>query len=294
MVSLRPFLETDLPQIVDLQTALYPKGKNWSLEYTRSQLTDTARDKGRNVTIATENDRITGVAAWVFSKETEEFFGVPFFAANSETLTILLQNLINQADALRAKYIRVVSHSFELEKVKILSQRGFQVSFNFLELELALKKSLAPQPVPFTFAPGPSVDPEKYKTLYNESFMGVSNAPPVSVEEAKELWASPLWDKNFSGVWLKPHGEYAAFLLVDQKGYIDSIGVHPSLQNQGLGVKIYEQLFYEGLKRGLRHFNCIVADNNLASLKFHQHFGFTETARRSIWQLPLENFLPPS
>lgn len=279
--------EDELPAIVSLQNKLFPKAKWWTEDNAKAQLFDLARCQGRNVVKVLEKKAFKGIAGWISEPKTNEFYGAPFFAECANASLILITELVKQARGAKARFVRVGSFPFEKEKNEALAASGFKVAFEFIQLEISLKFSELKDLINLKYVDADHIVPSKYRDLYNDSFKGVSNAPPLDEAKAQELWESPELDRRLSGVWANDQGDYIAFIVIHTDGYLDSIGVHSAFQKQGLGSSIYESIFSKAYSLGMKCLRVMIADNNEASLKLHQRYGFKELERRQVWQFDL-------
>lgn len=281
--------ESDFPAIVKLQNKLFPKVKWWTVDQAKAQFLDLARGKGKHVVKVIEDNGIKGIAGWVSEPKTHEFYGAPFIAASADAALLIIKELVEQAKRSKAYFIRIGSYQYESKKNEALLASGFKAAFDFIELEISPKNVQTKNISDFKFIEAGNVVPSKYRDLYNLSFKDVANAPPVNEAKAAELWTAPDIDRRLSGAWENDRGEYVAFILIHNDGYLDSIGVHPSYQKQGLGSLIYESIFNKASSLGVKILRVTVADNNEASLKLHRRYGFVEIERRQVWQLDLSN-----
>ncbi len=80
-------------------------------------------------------------------------------------------------------------------------------------------------------------------------------------------------------VWFKQH--YDQFL------YIDRVVVSKQYQGQGIGKKLYDDLFEFAKNSGVMHITCEfdIDPPNHASQRFHERFGFSEVGKRSYGEV---------
>jgi ribosomal-protein-alanine N-acetyltransferase len=69
------------------------------------------------------------------------------------------------------------------------------------------------------------------------------------------------------------------------EAYIQTIGVAPSAQGQGLGTKLLLRLLDEAKRRGVAHVDLEVKADNEAAKNLYEHHGFAQIAvRRKYYQ----------
>ncbi|MEO8003237.1 MAG: GNAT family N-acetyltransferase [Arenimonas sp.] len=80
-------------------------------------------------------------------------------------------------------------------------------------------------------------------------------------------------------VWFKQH--YDQFL------YIDRVVVSRRCQGQGIGKKLYDDLFEFAKNCGVTRITCEfdIDPPNLASQRFHESIGFSEVGKRSYGEI---------
>lgn len=282
-LKLREFSEDDIEGVVKLQNAQAPEKDRVGFEEVKSQLTDLARERGKNVTLAVRNGQIEGVVGWVHDKLESAFYAAPFWVSTQEAADVFARHLLNVGSQNNAKFIRVGAAPYQSYKQNAFRNSGYKKTFCFIDLEKPLESNQQVPKFDYAIVKAIDVDPEKYRELYNDSFKNVSNAPQINLDQAVETWADPEIHQDLSFV-LSRNGKYIAFVLQKKNGYLDSIGVHSDLQKSRLGRKMYEYVFALAPHFGIHKITTLVADNNVASLKLHEKFAFKETERRQMWQ----------
>ena len=289
MLALRSFSESHLEDLVGLQQYIFPITKHWSIEEARNQLMDLARNGGSNVLEVIEGDVVKGFIGWVSNSETREFYGSPFVALTEDAARLLMEQLLIKAQALNAAFVRVSAYQFESEKKLAFLKLNFYKKFDFIDLEISLEnweQSNLPA-LNYQIIKSTEVDYIKYRDLCNKAFLNVENSPPISEELSRELWQSSMLHQDLSCVLTDDEGNYVAFMIVFKDGYIDSIGVLPSLHGRKIGSALYEMLFSRAKELNCFNLHSTIASNNQGSLSLHEKFGFSETGRREVWQFDL-------
>lgn len=276
------FKEAQIPELVTLQNSQAPLRRHMSAADLREALLDSAREGGRNVCLVYEGTELQGFLAWV-EGDHGECFGSPFVAKSELAAKLLLDVLLQKSDA--KNWVRVSAFPEELGKIVALKDRGFHPIFEFVEFEIQPKKSQAvilPQGV--ADCEVSSVSPSEFAHLHNEAFAGVDNSLPMSEDDVKETFSSPILDHNLSRFWRSLSGDPLAFSLVNRNGYLDSIGVMPSAQGRGLGTQLYKWILSRAAEHNFERIFTTVSSRNKGSLRLHSRLGIPEVERRTVWE----------
>lgn len=283
MIELRGLSTDDLPALLALQHAT--STPPWSAAMLEAQLLDPARDRGKNVVVAVRDGTIVGVAGWV--EADREQFGSPVVAADREAADALVGKLVARARDRQAASLRIGCTTREAAKREALGAAGFRVVLEFMTLAIAA----APRNgrIELAHVALDSVEPDVVKLLHDETFAGVDNAPPISIDEARDL-QHRAWP-DASGVWLDD-GEPAAFVIAMRDGdavEIAEVGVRTRWRRRGLARALVDRTIDVAATRGLREVHALIASTNAASLALHQAAGLRERDRRAMYQLDLDD-----
>jgi ribosomal protein S18 acetylase RimI-like enzyme len=281
VIELRALATDDLPALLALQHATSTPA--WSAATLEGQLLDPAREHGRNVVVATRDGAIVGVAGWVDAEG--EQFGAPVLAADREAADALVDRLVAHARDRGATRLRISCTTPEQAKRDALESAGFRVVLDFITLAIAAERR-NPR-IELARVAVDSVEPEVVKLLHDETFDGVDNAPPISIEQARHV-QQHAWPEA-SGVWLDGD-EPGAFVVAMRDGdalEIDEIGVRASWRRRGLARALVDLVIDIAATAGFAEVRALIASTNAASLALHEAAGLRERYRRAMYQLDL-------
>ncbi len=290
-ITLRPLRPGDHAPLLALQHGLGARPA-WSAAYLAEQLTDVARDGGRNVVVAERAGRVAGCAGWVPAGEM--FFGAPVLAPEDEVAQVLLDAVIARAHAAGARHLRIGAAPSEPAKVAALRAHGFAIALTFPTLAIATGRRGFRIPDDLRQVEPPAADPDAVVALHNEAFARVDNSRPVDRAEAVAMVAHG-WAEA-SGVWLDAQGRAAAMMIaVRDRDHgadrdhliIDMIAVAGFAQRRGLARAIVDRAVDRAAAHGIPEVRALIASTNLASLALHEAAGFTARWRRDMWQRAL-------
>ncbi|MCE9575571.1 MAG: GNAT family N-acetyltransferase [Deltaproteobacteria bacterium] len=289
VITLRALTADDHAPLLALQHGLGARPA-WSSAWLAEQLTDVAREHGRNVVVAERDGRVVGCAGWVDGGEM--FFGAPVLAPEREVAELLIDAVI--ARAAGAHHLRIGAAPYEPAKLAALAARGFAVALAFPTLGIASGPRAFRIPGDLRWVAPPAADPDALVVLHNEAFAHVDNSRPVDRDEALAMVAHG-WPEA-SGVWLDDQGRAAAMVItVRDRDHgadrdhlmIDMIAVAGFAQRRGLARAIVDRTVDRAATCGIPEVRALIASTNAASLALHRAAGFTELWRRDMWQLTL-------
>jgi GNAT superfamily N-acetyltransferase len=295
--SFARFQPDDLPELIELHHELAPSREWWSAATAREQFTDAGRSGGQNTLIARRDGRIVAAAGWVeLGAGDGEFYIAPFLVQDQDIAAAMVERITARAREIGADWVRarVWSRGDDV-KEEVLRAAGFTHVFDFVQLSRPLTRSPVPSPVPpeldglhgLHMVTADQVDPERFATLYNTAFAGVSNVPAVAPEVAIEPWrGSDPWPEA-SCVLADRDGVYQAYILVFASGYIDGVAVAPAMRRRGLARALMERVLSLAMAQGRLFVTSTCASDNPPSLALHRALGFVEVVRHYSWQLDL-------
>jgi len=291
MTRLRALREDDVPGLLAIQHAQSGAAPRWSLEELRLQLYDEARDRGRQVVVASRSGEVTGVAAWV--EALPWLYGAPVLAADHDAAEPLIGHLIARAREIDARHARISATPDEVAKRDALVAAGFTPVFDFVTVarpvrpgDGAVWSSSRPR------VPCEGLDDDRMVDVYNDTFAGVPNSPPTTRERLRAELDSPRIDHGATAAW-EEGGRYVAFVQVsrDVEGdtpfvTIDAIGVRDELRGQGVARAILDDVLAR-VSIAAREARALIASTNTASLALHHGRGFVERSRRTVYELAI-------
>ena len=68
---------------------------------------------------------------------------------------------------------------------------------------------------------------------------------------------------------------------------VEAIGVHPRWRRRGLAAVMLDHLLAAAVADGTPEVRAMIASSNPGSLGLHAAAGFTERARKALWDLAL-------
>ena len=108
-------------------------------------------------------------------------------------------------------------------------------------------------------------------------------------EKALELLCT---DGGF-GVVLMQEGRalaYAGMQVVLDEGAITNVATHPEYRRRGLGAQLFEALFLEARRRGVRAVTLEVRVSTQPAIALYEKFGFATVGRRKrFYTAPVED-----
>jgi ribosomal protein S18 acetylase RimI-like enzyme len=280
-VALRGLDAADLPALSSLAPC-------WSEAALRSELYDAARGHGRQVVVAVRGRVISGCAGWVAA--TPCWFGAPVIALDPTAASALIAHVVERARQHGAERVRVSASDAEPVKREALVAAGFVPRLDMATV-VRPASAAAAAPVALDRVPWAELDAAAWTASRNDSFVGVDNAPPESVDVIAEQLASPLTARDATAAWRDGLDRgYAALVRVERDvddrgrfGAIAEIAVRPAWRGRGLAGAILD----DALARldDVVEVRALIASTNLASLALHAGRGFVERARRTVYEV---------
>jgi ribosomal protein S18 acetylase RimI-like enzyme len=287
-MKLVPFDESMLPELLKIQHQFSEEKHWWSMEELRGDLLDGGRKHGKNVLILLEHDKIRGFAGYVDTAvEVGEFYIAPFVAGSKTHADFLILKIFENAHEARARMIRASAFPEEI-KINALKEAGFIHILDFLTLEISLEKRIQNPDLsalnPLRRQTQTEFTPEKFQKLNNQSFRNVDNAPPMSIEDASDIWKAPNIRPQNLQIWATSEGNYVGYLMLSPRGNIESVAVSPDYQRKGLAKAMVSIALQEAFEAGFKTSKALISSRNTASLNLHQFLGFKECDRRLVFE----------
>jgi len=292
VITLRPLREADLPALLALQHGFAGSGPRWSIEELRGQLHDVARDGGRRVVVAARGDDVAGAAGWVEAAPT--LFGAPVLAGDDEAAAALVAALVGQARAIDARQLRISVTDADLPKRRALEAVGAAAIFDFVTVVRPVRPGDGARWAgAHRRVDHADLDVARFTDVLNDTFEGVPNAPPASLDEVGGQLAAPLCDRVATAAWADDGGRYVACLQVsrdqDERGRfatIDAVGVRAELRGRGLAGALVDDALAR-VAAEVVELRALIASTNTASLALFASRGCLERSRRTVYELGL-------
>lgn len=289
MVVLSPLERGDLPALLALQHAQSGGNVRWSADHLERGLYHGARGGGRQVVVARRGGAVVGGAGWV--EAGDRMFGSPVLAADAEAAAALIDRLIERLRETGAASLRISATPADRPKAEALAARGFVHLFDFITLARPAAP-VEPLSTPLVRVELAALPAARLRDLYNETFDGVPNAPPVDEDTIVENLRAH-WPEG-SGAWLDGD-DAAGFVWATREhdagvehAVVDSVGVRPPRRGRRLGALMVGHLVDAAARAGLGEVHALIASSNEASLALHRGLGFSERARLGVWELSVD------
>jgi GNAT superfamily N-acetyltransferase len=255
-----------------------------------TQLLAPSRGCGRQVMIVDCAGVVSGGAGWVYAGA--DFFGSPVIAADELSAKMLIDALAARARAAGASRLRIGCGEAEQALHNVLDSAGFRVINVYSMVVREPTASTTTRLHDLTRVMLADVSIERMRDLHNEAFVGLSNAPPISLDETRHI-CERVWPDG-SGVWLdtrsREHGFVWTLVDYDQRGkhaLVEAIGVHANFRRRGVGAAILADVIDASSRAEVAEVRAIIARDNAPSLALHSKVGFRERSRREMFQLDL-------
>jgi GNAT superfamily N-acetyltransferase len=277
-ITLAPFSAAALPA---LQALHAQQRAPCAAANLANELTDAAREHGKQAVIAWRGDYPVGCAGWVSFgiPDNGQCFAAPVVAADGVVADALIAHLVDQARRLGASELRVSEWAGEDAKGEALKRAGFTALFEWV---MFTRPAVAGTPVDFATAglkrlDFAQVDWHRFAALYNEIYRDVPNAPAVSARQLQASWPDLI--TAGSSMLVDAQGHYVAALELEHDGSV-SLGIAESWRGRGIADLLYAQAANALAAIGIDKLKARVASTNTASMRYHTKAGFVETQPR--------------
>jgi ribosomal protein S18 acetylase RimI-like enzyme len=291
-MMLRPLREADLPALLALQHAFTGAGPRWSIEELRGQLYDAARDHGRRVVVAARGEAIAGAAGWV--EAPPALYGAPVLAGDDEAAAALVAHLVARARAIGAEHVRISVTDADAPKRRAVEAAGAAAIFDFVTVARPIRPGDGARYAgTLRRVPHGELDAARFTALSNDTFAGVPNSPPASVDEVRAQLDGALCDRAATAAWADDEGRYLGFVQVsrdvDDRGRfatIDAVGVRAELRGRRVAAALVDDVIAR-VAAECGELRALIASTNAASLALFAGRGCAERSRRTVYELRL-------
>jgi mycothiol synthase len=138
-------------------------------------------------------------------------------------------------------------------------------------------------------------DEAAFVRIYNAAFSDYDDIRNMTLEEMKKLEASPSFDDRgmFIAEWNgEPVGAVDAYIdkmREEEKGFIQSLGVIPSLRRMGIGMELVERALESLRQRGMKTAEAWAQTGREGCMRVYRSFGFKEARTNSMMKRTLQN-----
>lgn len=204
----------------------------------------------------------------------------------SYVLTPLLQQAFESCPVEGLSSIKLGLPPNREDLATVARAKGFQSSYSMLEMGYRGSEEAVSTPSAFRYEGLTSANSSLFRKIINAAFENSQNGAILTDEEVAELVT-----ENASGLHMgicfldeQPFGVYQV-TIAGQKGWIDTIGLHPDFQGQGLGALILKHCL--DLLAGLA-VKLTVVSTNISALRLYRRNGFEVDATIGAWfELPI-------
>ncbi len=261
----------------------------WTAEEVEGLWLDRAHaDRGR---VAERDGRVVGGVGSVLAPPWLYVF--PLVADDVEAAAELVRVVTSQATA-GVRTLRVsVRHGEEPKRAALLAA-GWFPTIEFIDLVHDLGGGGAARPSALTRVAHADIDRGPAHALHDRVFAEIPNTAPLDDADFAHMLDGPMCWPEATAVWCdgdgRPHGFVFAQRAEDARGrygVIEAIGVEPAQRGRGLARHIVEDVLARARAAGLAEVRCTIASTNTASLALHRAAGFTDLARKQMYDLAL-------
>lgn len=286
---IRGWRDADAEATAALTRRFFPPDPPWTAETALEQLHADALGDARNVRVAERDGEVVGVAGWV--AEPPWIYLWPLTAADGEVVDALVDAVLEAARAPGIDRVRVSVRHTEPRKAAALAARGMRHTLDWIIVRCEVRDAPEP-PVPegLRWVPGTEVDRAALLEVYNTSFSEIPLTTPATPGDLERMLDGAFaWP---GGTWalVADDGTVAAFLIGEVQAdhhVVEGIGTAPAWRRRGLGRVLLRRTMSALAAEGGGDLRAVIASTNAASLGLHAAEGFTEFARKAVWEMPL-------
>lgn len=288
MLVIRGWSSDDAGAVAALSERYFAPDPAWSVDTARTQLTSDAVAGGAQVLIAERDGRVVGVAGFV--RAAPWLYVWPLAADDEEAAGALFDAVIDAGRAPGLTRARVSTRPSEPHKRAAIARRGLERSIDFIELSRASARPLDAPAVDAAPRRGAAIDRAAAHELHDRTFTEIPNTAPMSDADFDALLDGPTSWPAPTSAWHDAAGRCVGFVIgvrAPDHGVVEAIGVDPSWRGRGLGRAMLADLLSIAAATGVAEVRAVIASTNTASLVLHERAGFTERARKELWDLAL-------
>lgn len=255
----------------------------WTAEEVEGLWLDHAHgDRGR---VAVRDGRVVGGVGSVLAPPWLYVF--PLVAEDVEAAARLVQVVTGQATT-GVQTLRVSVRPGEEPKRAALLAAGWVASIEFIDLVHDLCAGAAPRASELTRVAHADIVRGPAHALHDRVFAEIPNTAPLDDADFDHMLDGPMCWPDATAVWCDAEGRPQGFVFAQRGedfGVIDAIGVDPAQRGRGLARHMVEDVLARARAAGLAEVRCTVASTNTGSLALHRAAGFTDRARKQMYDL---------
>lgn len=248
-----------------------------------------AFDNGKSHFSLWEGDELIGTLG-VISKEAAirgEIFlvGLNLAEPYSDKLDMLLSKAFEYCSHIDKASCKLGIMPYMRHLIPGVLENGFRETYRNLEMKYYGSMEGIPQDIDRGFESIGSANVKEFQKVHNKSFLTSPNGAPIEDEELQELLEDYSGDPELAGLYFEDSIPAGIYLLKikDGAGWIDGIGVHPSLQGRGIGKKLLLKSVKVLKERGVSEIKLSVFDINKNAVRLYLNNGFKIEREHSIW-----------
>ena len=174
--------------------------------------------------------------------------------------------------------------SKELDKQKLLSDRGYQIVHSEPIKIFSYEKKFAERQLPenFEIINGTNVDYKKLAECFWLGFDHDETPPEINIDGNVKVWNAPHADKSLMTVVVAPNGEYACALGMwfskhNKYAYLEPLATVPKYRRMGLATIALTEAMKKTKAMGAEY--CFGGRR-----EFYTAIGFDTICNREIWE----------
>ncbi len=290
-VTLRGWRDDDAAAAAELTRRFFAPDPPWDEEVARAHLASDALRGGASVRVAVRDGQVVGVGGYLAAPPWLYLW--PVMAEDGAVAGALLDALIAAGRGPDLERVRVSVRAIEPGKQAAVIARGFARSIDFIEVvrpTTAPARAAAVAPVELERRAGGAIDRSAMHATHDLTFAEIANTAPMSAADFAHMLDGPTaWPAATAG-WFAADGTCAGFVIGlrhADHGVVEAIGVHPRWRRRGLAAVMLDHLLAAAIADGAAEVRAMIASSSTASLGLHAAAGFTERARKALWDLAL-------
>lgn len=253
----------------------------WTAEEVEALWLDRAHgDRGR---VAVRDGRVVGGVGSVLAPPWMYVF--PLVAEDVAAAAELVQVVTGQATA-DVRTLRVSVRPGEEPKRAALLAAGWTPSIEFIDLAHDLRGPGVATACALTRVAHADIDRGPAHALHDRVFAEIPNTAPLDDDDFASLLDGPMCWPEATAVWCDDAGAPQGFVFAqraEDHGVIEAIGVDPAQRGRGVARHLVEDVLARARAAGLAGVRCTIASTNTASLALHRAAGFTDRARKQLY-----------